>query len=468
MATTPNTFDVIFVGAGPGGYVGAIRAAQLGLNVAVVEKNPTLGGTCLNVGCIPSKALLSASEKYHAAGHEFAQFGIDVAKPKLNLKQMMAFKDQVVADNTKGIAFLFKKNKITHLVGLGEITSANTLKVGTESYTAKLAIVVATGSTPIELPNIKIDEKQIVTSTGALTLATVPKTMVVIGAGVIGLEMASVWQRLGAQVTVVEFLDRILPEADTEMAKTMQNILSKQGLTFKLGHKVTNAKAGKNGVEVTLEPSAGGAPETMQADVVLVAIGRRAYTDNLGLDKVGVQRDNRGRVIVDNTFMSNIDGIYAIGDVIHGPMLAHKAEEDGVALAEILAGQHGHVDYNLVPGVVYTNPEMASIGQTEEQLKTAGVDYRVGKFPFMANGRARAMGVPDGLVKILAHAKTDKVLGAHIVGYEAGGLIHEVAVLMSFGGSAEDLARICHAHPTLNEAVKEAALAACGMGAVHI
>lgn len=463
-----NQFDVIFVGAGPGGYVGAIRAAQLGLSVAVIEKNPNLGGTCLNVGCIPSKALLSASEKYHAAGHEFAQFGVEVAKPKLNLKQMMAFKDQVVADNTKGIAFLFKKNKITHIVGAGEITSANTIKVGKETYTAKLAIVIATGSTPVELPNIKIDEKQIVTSTGALSLTAVPKNMVVIGAGVIGLEMASVWQRLGANVTVVEFLDRILPGADNEAAKTMQGILAKQGLTFKLATKVTSAKAGKDGVALTLEPAAGGTPESMTADVVLVAIGRKAYTDNLGLDKVGVARDERGRVIVDDTFMSNVDGIYAIGDVTAGPMLAHKAEEDGVALAEMLAGQHGHVDYNLVPGVVYTHPEMANIGQTEEQLKAAGVDYRVGKFPFMANGRARAMGCTEGMVKILAHAKTDKILGAHIVGPEAGALIHEVAIIMNFGGSAEDLARICHAHPTLNETMKEAALAACGIGALHV
>ncbi len=454
-------YDLIVIGAGPGGYVCAIRAAQLGLKVACVEKRDTLGGTCLNVGCIPSKALLSASEKYAQASHDFASFGIKIGKLELDLKGMMAHKNKVVEANTKGIEFLFKKNKVDWLKGAGVITAPNTVKVGDNSYTAK-SIVIATGSDVMGLPNVKIDEQRIVSSTGALTLSSVPKTMVVIGGGVIGLEMGSVWQRLGTQVTVIEYLDRILPGMDIEIAKEAQKILAKQGLNFKLGMKVTGAEAGKKDVALTVEPAAGGKAEKLTADVVLVAIGRKAYTDGLGLDAVGVQRDERGRVVVDAHFQSNVPGVYAIGDVIAGPMLAHKAEDEGVILAEMLAGQSGHIDYNLIPGVVYTWPEIAAVGQTEEQLKAAGVTYKVGKFPFMANGRARAMGATDGFVKILADATTDRVLGCHIVGPEAGTLIAEVVLAMEFGGSAEDIARTCHAHPTLEEVIKEAALAVDG------
>lgn len=462
-----TSFDIIVIGGGPGGYVHAIKAAQLGKKVAIVEKRPTLGGTCLNVGCIPSKALLSTSHEFHKATHEFAHLGIDVGKPKVNLAQMMKFKDSVVEANTKGIDFLMKKNKIERFTGLGSIKSAGVVLVDGKQELQTKYIVIATGSASVDLPNITIDEKQIVTSTGALELSKVPSTMVVIGGGVIGLEMASVWSRLGASVTVIEYLDRILPGMDSDVAKEMQKILTKQGLTFKLSSKVTAAKTDKKGVSLTVEPASGGAGETVNADIVLVAVGRKAYTDKLGLDKVGVKTDERGRIIVDSTFESSVEGIYAIGDVIAGPMLAHKAEEEGVVLAEMLAGHSGHIDYNLVPGVVYTAPEAASIGQTEDELKKAGRAIKVGKFPFMANGRARAMNAMDGFVKIITDAKTDKVLGAHIVGHEAGTLIHEVATLMAFGGSSEDLAMTCHAHPTLNEAVKEAALAAHA-SAIHV
>lgn len=460
-------YDIIVIGGGPGGYVHAIRAAQLGKKVALVEKRPALGGTCLNVGCIPSKALLSASHEFHKAAHEFDTFGITVSAPKLNLPKMMKFKDDVVDANTKGIDFLMKKNKIDRIVGTGSIKAAGTVLVDGKQELQTKYIVIATGSASIDIPNVKVDEKQIVTSTGALELSSLPATMVVIGGGVIGLEMASVWSRLGTQVTVIEYLDRILPGMDGDVAKEMQKILTKQGLVFKLASKVTSAKADKKGVALTVEAAAGGKAETLNADIVLVAVGRKAYTEGLGLDKAGVKTDERGRVIVDDTFESSVEGIYAIGDVIAGPMLAHKAEEEGVVLAEMLAGQSGHIDYNLVPGVVYTAPEAASIGKTEDELKKAGIAIKVGKFPFMANGRARAMNSTDGFVKIIADAKTDKVLGAHIVGPEAGALIHEVAVLMEFGGSAEDLARTCHAHPTLNETVKEAALAVSG-AAIHV
>ncbi len=460
-------YDIIVIGGGPGGYVHAIRAAQLGKKVALVEKRPTLGGTCLNVGCIPSKALLSASHEFHKAAHEFETFGITVSAPKVNLPQMMKFKSDVVDANTKGIDFLMKKNKIERIVGTGSIKAPGVVLVDGKQELQTKYIVIATGSASIDIPNVKVDEKQIVTSTGALELSTLPASMVVIGGGVIGLEMASVWSRLGTNVTVIEYLDRILPGMDGDVAKEMQKILTKQGLTFKLASKVTSAKTDKKGVALTVEPAAGGKAENLNADVVLVAVGRRAYTEGLGLDKVGVKTDERGRVVVDETFESSVEGIYAIGDVIAGPMLAHKAEEEGVILAEMLAGQSGHIDYNLVPGVVYTAPEAASIGKTEDDLKKAGVAIKVGKFPFMANGRARAMNSTEGFVKIIADAKTDKVLGAHIVGPEAGALIHEVAVLMEFGGSAEDLARTCHAHPTLNETVKEAALAVSG-SAIHI
>lgn len=451
-------FDVIVIGAGPGGYVCAIRCAQLGMKVAVAEKRETLGGTCLNIGCIPSKALLSASEKYESAEHHFADMGVEVGRVSVNLKKMMAFKDEVVNSNTKGIEFLLKKNKITHLKGAGEIVSAGKVKVGGAVYDCD-NIVIATGSDVISLPGITIDEKKIVSSTGALTLEKVPETMIVIGGGVIGLEMGTVWRRLGAKVTVIEFLDNILPGMDEELRKEAAKLFKKQGIEFKLSSKVTAAKAMGKGVELMVEPAAGGKAEKLAAEIVLMAIGRKPYTEGLGLEKAGVKLDERKRVEVDEFFESSVEGIYAIGDVIKGPMLAHKAEDEGVILAEMLAGQSGHIDYDKIPGVVYTHPEVASVGKTEEQLKKDGVEYRAGKFPFMANGRARAMGAIDGFVKILADAKTDRVLGAHIIGPEAGTLIAEIVLAMEADLTAEDIARTCHAHPTLEEVVKEAALA---------
>ncbi len=463
-----QTYDVVFIGGGPGGYVGAIRAAQLGLKVACVEMRGTLGGTCLNVGCIPSKALLHSSHLYDEANHAFAAHGIK-AQIELDLKTMLARKDTVVADLTKGIEFLLKKNKVDYVIGRGSIVDAGTVAVeqGKKTLTLKTdAIVIATGSESTPLPGVAVDEKCIVSSTGALTLGQVPKSLVVIGAGVIGLELGSVWRRLGADVTVVEFLDRILPGMDGELAKMAQRLLARQGLTFRLSTKVTGAKATAKGVTLTAEPVKGGAAEELKADVVLVAIGRRPYTDGLGLEKLGIVTE-RGRVVVDHDFQTNVAGIFAIGDTIHGPMLAHKAEEDGVAVAELIAGKPGHVDYNLVPGVVYTWPEIAGVGRTEEQLKEAGVAYRVGKFPFSANARARTTGEADGFVKILADAGTDAVLGCHIVGPMAGELIQEVCNVMAFGGSAEDIARTCHSHPGMAESVKEAALAVDGR-AIHV
>ena len=459
-------YDVIVVGAGPGGYVCAIRAAQLGLRTACVEKRATLGGTCLNVGCIPSKALLTSSHKFEEVSSHLSTHGVVVGNVKLDLKAMMAHKNKVVSDNTKGIEFLFKKNKIDWLKGEGVVTAPGQITVAGKTYTAK-HIVIATGSESMPLKGVEVDEKQICTSTGALELESVPKSMVVIGGGVIGLELGSVWARLGTKVTVVEFLDRILPGMDGEVAKNFQRILEKQGFSFKLGSKVTGAKKDASGVTLTVEPAKGGEAESLKADVVLLAIGRRAYTAGLGLDKVGVAMDERGRVVVDSHFQSNVPGIYAIGDVIAGPMLAHKAEDEGVAIAEIIAGQHGHVNYDAIPGVVYTHPEVANVGQTEEQLKAAGIAYKVGKFPFSANGRARAMNETEGFVKILADAATDRVLGCHIIGPEAGTLIAEVVTTIEFGGSAEDIGRVCHAHPTLSETVKEAALAVDGRP-VHI
>lgn len=456
-----DSYDVIVIGAGPGGYVCAIRAAQLGFKVACVEKRATLGGTCLNIGCIPSKALLHASEKYHEAHGLLAQMGVKVSGVALDLPAMMKHKDDVVKANTAGIEFLFKKNKVDWLKGAGKVLSAGQVDVAGKTYAAK-HIVIATGSDVVSLPGIQIDEKKIVSSTGALTLDKVPGTMVVIGGGVIGLELGSVWSRLGAKVTVVEYLDRIFPGMDAEVAKEAQKIFKKQGLEFKLATKVTSAVTTGTGVDLTLAPAAGGASEKLSADIVLVAVGRKAYTDSLGLKDAGVEMDERGRIKTNGHFETNVKGIYAIGDVIAGPMLAHKAEDEGVILAEILAGQAGHIDYNLVPGVVYTWPEVASVGKTEEQLKAEGVAYKAGKFPFMANGRARAMGATEGFVKILADAKTDRVLGCHIVGPEAGTLISEVTLGMEFGASAEDIARTCHAHPTLEEVVKEAALAVHG------
>jgi dihydrolipoamide dehydrogenase len=458
------SYDLIVIGSGPGGYVCAIRAAQLGLKTAIVEKMKTFGGTCLNIGCIPSKALLHASELYDEAGHGFAELGIDVSKPKLNLPAMMKHKQDTVDANVKGVDFLLKKNKVEPHKGHGKILSAGKVEVtaadGTKTVLETKNIVIATGSDIASPPGVKIDfdEKVIVSSTGALELEKVPAKMIIIGGGVIGLELGSVWRRLGSEVTVIEYLDRILPGMDTEVANQFQRIMAKQGVTFRLSSKVTAVAKSKKGASATFEPVAGGAAETLEADVVLVATGRRPYTDGLGLEGAGVAIE-RGRVVIDDHFQSSVKGIYAIGDVVRGPMLAHKAEDEGVAVAELLAGQKPHINYDCIPGVVYTWPEVASIGKTEEELKAAGVAYKVGKFPFTANGRARANRATDGFVKMLADAATDRVVGCHIIGAGAGDLIHEVGVLMEFGGSSEDLARTCHAHPTMSEAVKEAALA---------
>jgi len=457
-------YDLIIIGTGPGGYVCAIRAAQLGLKTAVVEKHTTFGGTCLNVGCIPSKAMLHASELYEEAGHSFAQMGIKVGKPSVDLAALLNYKEQNVDSNVNGVAFLFKKNKIDAYHGAGRVIAPGNVEVtdadGKTQTLETKTIVIATGSDVARLDGIDIDEKRIVSSTGALDLAKVPQKLLIVGAGIIGLELGSVWRRLGAEVTIVEFLDHILPGIDSEVARQFHRLLQKQGVAFKLSCKVAAVdKSGKT-LKVKVEPAAaGGAVETIEADVVLVAIGRIPYTEGLGLDAAGVKRDNRGRVVVDPHFQTNIAGIYAIGDVIAGPMLAHKAEEEGVALAEILAGQAGHVNYEVIPNVVYTYPEIASVGKTEEELKAAGIAYQVGKFPFTANARARANLMTDGFVKILADAKTDRVLGVHILGPDAETMIAEAAMAMEFGASSEDIARTCHAHPTLSEAVKEAALA---------
>ncbi|MDC7676881.1 dihydrolipoyl dehydrogenase [Asticcacaulis machinosus] len=459
MADT--NFDVVIIGGGPGGYNAAVRAGQLGLKAAIVESRGVLGGTCLNVGCMPSKALLHASELFEAASGEFAHIGIDVPAPKLNLIQMMKAKQDSVGALTKGVEFLMKKNKVTYFVGFGKIEGAGKVSVTAadgkvEQLTTK-HIVIATGSEPTPLPGVTVDQKQIVDSTGALSLPAVPKHLVVVGAGIIGLELGSVWRRLGAKVTVVEFLDRITPGMDTELATQFQKILTKQGFAFKLGTKVTSAKTGKSGVSLTLEAAAGGNAETLEADVVLVAIGRRPFTAGLGLDTVGITPDQRGFIATDH-FKTSAPGVWAIGDVIHGPMLAHKAEEDAVAVIELIAGKAGHVDYDLVPSVVYTFPEVAWVGKTEDQLKAAGVQYKTGKFPFMANSRAKINHETDGFVKFLADAKTDKVYGVHILGPQAGEMIGEACVLMAFGGASEDLARTCHPHPTRSEAVKQAAM----------
>lgn len=461
-----NSYDVIVIGAGPGGYVCALRAAQLGLKVACVEKRATLGGTCLNIGCIPSKALLQSSENFHEVSHGFVDHGIDVASVKIDIARMQKRKGDVVAANVKGIEFLFKKNKVTWLKGAGRIAEPGRVSVGDQTYEAK-AIVIATGSEVVPLPGIAIDETKILSSTGALELDHVPQSLVVIGGGYIGLELGSVWSRLGARVTVVEYLDRLVPGMDLEVGKTFERVLGKQGFTFKLATKVTAAKLDGNGVLLTVEPAKGGEAETLQADIVLVSVGRRPFTGDIGLEAAGVALDERGFIKADEHFQTSTPGIYAIGDVLRGPLLAHKAEEEGIALAEMLAGKAGHVNYDVIPGVVYTWPEVASIGKTEEQLKEAGVSYSVGKFPFTANARARAMGSTDGFVKILADKATDRILGAHIIGPDAGTLIAEIATAMEFGASSEDVARTSHAHPSLNEAVKEAALAVEGR-ALHI
>jgi dihydrolipoamide dehydrogenase len=458
-------YDVVVIGTGPGGYVCAIKAAQLGLKTAVIEKRATHGGTCLNVGCIPSKALLHASETFAHVAHGVDSLGIEVGAPKLNLEKMMGHKDSVVKSNVDGVSFLFKKNKIDTFHGTGKILGTGKISVTTEAGEVQEIetknIVIATGSDVAGIPgvSIEIDEKVIVSSTGAIALDKVPGHLVVVGGGVIGLELGSVWGRLGAKVTVIEYLDSILGGMDAEISKQFQRLMGKQGIDFKLGAKVTAVEKSGDGAKVTFEPVKGGEASTLDADVVLVATGRKPYTAGLGLEEAGIKLDNRGRIEIGSHFETGVPGVYAIGDVVRGPMLAHKAEDEGVALAEILAGQHGHVNYDVIPGVVYTQPEVAAVGKTEEELKAAGVAYKVGKFPFTANGRARAMQATDGLVKILADQATDRVLGVHIIGFGAGEMIHEAAVLMEFGGSSEDLARTCHAHPTMSEAVKEAALA---------
>ena len=468
--TSPE-YDLVVIGGGPGGYVAAIRAAQLGMKVACVEKRGRLGGTCLNVGCIPSKALLQSSEKYAEATHSFAEHGIKTSGLDLDLGTMLARKDKVVDDLTKGVEFLFKKNKIEYVIGQGSIEKPGSVRVavtgGGEKTLSTRRILIATGSEPTPLPGVTVDEKIVVSSTGALTLGKVPAHLVVVGGGYIGLEMGSVWARLGAKVTVVEFLDRIVPAMDLDLGKQFKRILEKQGLVFRLGTKVTGVETSPSGATVTVAPAAGDDGERLAADIVLVAIGRRPYTDGLGLDGVAVKRDRHGFIEIDRHFETSVKGIFAVGDVVPGPMLAHKAEEDGVAAVEAMAGIAAHVDYNLVPGIVYTWPEVAAVGRTEEQLKADGVAYKVGKFPFSANARARTTGDTDGFVKILADAKSDEVLGVHVVGPDASTIIHEAALVMAFRGSAEDIARSCHGHPTFNEAVKEAALAVDGR-AVHI
>ncbi|MFZ1045527.1 MAG: dihydrolipoyl dehydrogenase [Pseudolabrys sp.] len=456
-------YDLIVIGTGPGGYVCAIRAAQLGLKTAVVEKRATFGGTCLNIGCIPSKALLHASELFEEAGHTFGKMGIGVSEPKLDLRAMMAFKDQGVEGNVRGVDFLFKKNKIDTFFGSGRIVGPGKVEVKGEGGKAQTleakSIVIATGSDVARLKGIDIDEKRIVSSTGALSLPAVPQHLLVIGAGVIGLELGSVWRRLGAQVTVVEFLDGALPGLDGEVRRQAQRLFEKQGITFKLSSKVTAVDASGKRLKVNVETAKGGDAESIEADVVLVSIGRVPYTEGLGLKELGVKLDERGRVIVDHYYATNVPGIWAIGDVIAGPMLAHKAEDEGVALAEILVGQAGHVNYDAIPNVVYTYPEIATVGKTEEELKAARVAYNVGKFPFTANGRAKVNLTTEGFVKIIADAKTDRVLGVHLICADAGNMIAEATIAMEFGASAEDIARTCHAHPTLPEAVKEAAMA---------
>ncbi|MBE0454918.1 MAG: dihydrolipoyl dehydrogenase [Roseovarius sp.] len=459
------SYDVIIIGAGPGGYVCAIRCAQLGLKTAVVEGRETLGGTCLNVGCIPSKALLHASHQLHEAEHNFEKMGLKGKAPSVDWKQMLAYKDDVIGQNTKGIEFLFKKNKVEWIKGWASIPGAGKVKVGDETHEAK-HIVIASGSEPSKLPGVEVDEKVVVTSTGALELPKIPKTMVVIGGGVIGLELGSVYARLGTQVTVVEFLDAITPGMDGEVQKNFQRILKKQGLDFIMGAAVQSVETLKTKAKVNYKLRKDDSDHQLDADVVLVATGRKPYTDGLGLADLGVEMTKRGQIATDDHWQTSVKGIYAIGDAIEGPMLAHKAEDEGMAVAEVLAGKHGHVNYGVIPGVIYTHPEVANVGATEESLKEQGRAYKIGKFSFMGNGRAKAVFAGEGFVKILADKETDRILGAHIIGPAAGDLIHEVCVAMEFGASAEDLALTCHAHPTFSEAVREAALA-CGDGAIH-
>ena len=460
------SYDLIIIGSGPGGYVCAIRAAQNGLKVGVVEGRETLGGTCLNIGCIPSKALLHASHMLHEAEHNFATMGLKGKTPSVDWKQMQIYKTDTIGQNTSGIEFLFKKNKVDWLKGWGSVPAAGQVKVGDEVHEAK-SIVIASGSEPASLPGVEVDEKVVVTSTGALELGKVPRKMVVIGAGVIGLELGSVYARLGAEVEVIEFLDTVTPGMDAEVQRQFQKILTKQGLTFTLGAAVQKVEASKTKAKVHFKLRKDDSDHVADADVVLVATGRKPYTDGLGLEALGVEMSERGQVKVDAHWQTNVPGLYAIGDVIDGPMLAHKAEDEGVAAADVIAGKHGHVNYGVIPGVIYTHPEVANVGETEESLKQAGRAYKAGKFSFMGNGRAKANFAADGFVKILADADTDRILGAHIIGPAAGDLIHEICVAMEFGASAEDLAMTCHAHPTYSEAVREAALA-CGQGAIHM
>jgi dihydrolipoamide dehydrogenase len=459
---TENNFDVVVIGGGPGGYVSAIRSSQLGFKTACVEMNKNLGGTCLNVGCIPSKALLEISHKFHDANHSFEKLGITISKPKIDVNKLIANKNEIISGLTNGIAGLFKKNKVQHIHGTASFIDRNTIEViddkGSKTKISAKNIIIATGSKVTQLPNVEIDEEIIVSSTGALELKKVPNKMIVIGAGVIGLELGSVWSRLGAEVEVIEYLDRITPTMDEEISKNFQRILEKQGLKFRLSTKVLSVKKTKNSAIVEITPAKGGETESITADVVLIAVGRKPNTDGLGLDKAGVVTDNRG-FIINHHLRTNIDNIFAIGDVTTGPMLAHKAEDEGVAVAEIIANQASHVNYDVIPNVIYTYPEVASVGKTEAELKAQNIEYKVGKFTMMANSRARATFDDQGFVKILSCAKTDKILGAHIIAREAGNTIHEIVVAMEFGGSAEDIARTCHAHPTYNEAVKEACLA---------
>jgi len=459
------SYDVIVIGGGPGGYVCAIRCAQLGLKTACVEGRDTLGGTCLNVGCIPSKALLHATEMLHETEHNFSKMGLKVLRPDVDWKQMLDYKQDTIDQNTKGIEFLFKKNKIDWLKGWGSIPEAGKVKVGDEVHEAK-NIVIATGSEPSSLPGVEVDEKTVVSSTGALELADIPEKLVVIGAGVIGLELGSVYSRLGSEVTVIEFLDVVTPGMDGEVQKTFQRLLKRQGMNFVMGAAVQKVDTAKSGAKVTYKLRKDDSEHTVEADTVLLATGRRPYTDGLGLEGVGVEMTERGQVKIDGHWKTNVPGIYAIGDAVEGPMLAHKAEDEGMAAAETIAGQAGHVNYGVIPGVIYTHPEVANVGKTEQQLKEEGRAYKVGKFSFMGNGRAKANFAADGFVKILADKDTDRILGAHIIGHMAGDLIHEVCVAMEFGAAAEDLARTCHAHPTYSEAVREAALA-CGDGPIH-
>ena len=458
-------YDVIIVGSGPGGYVCAIRCAQLGLKTACVEGKDTLGGTCLNIGCIPSKALLHASELFHETNHNFKNMGIEVKNPEINWKKMLTYKDDIVGQNTKGIEFLFKKNKIDLIKGWGKIVGPGKISVNSKIYNSK-SIIVATGSEPSKLSGLKIDEKKIVTSTGALTLDKIPESMVIVGAGVIGLELGSVYSRLGSKVTVIEYLEEITPGLDVETAKTFRRVLGKQGIKFILGAAVQSTEEIGSKQFVNYQIIKNKSNEKLETDVILVATGRKPFTDGLNLSGANIELNHYGQIKTDESFKTNVDGIYAIGDVIAGPMLAHKAEDEGIALAELLAGQAGHVNYDLIPGVIYTSPEVASVGKTEEQLKKEQLAYKIGKFSFMGNGRAKATLATDGYAKILTDANTDRILGAHIIGPSAGDLIHEICVAMEFGASAEDIARTCHAHPTFSEAVREAALA-CGNGPIH-